>query len=197
MIAASFHEQFEALVPKFKESAAIAFRTLSPSDRYEAVADVLAAAWSAWCGLIRRGKNPLEVGPFGILSNAIRYVRTGRRVGHKGCGRGQMDPWNRRAQKALGFRVVSLASAQRDGELKAWIARDHRSTPAEHAAFLIDFEDWLGRLSDRRRLSAELLARGYGTKEVALQVGVTPGAISQARAELARNWNEFQRERTV
>ena len=90
-----------------------------------------------------------------------------------------MDPWSWRAQKANGFNLVSLASARQEGELKAWIANDHRSTPADHACFLIDFEDWLGRLSERRRLSAELLSQGFGTNEVALQVGVTPAAISQ------------------
>jgi hypothetical protein len=63
--------------------------------------------------------------------------------------------------------------------------------------FLIDFKDWLGRLSERRRLSAELLSQGYGTKEVADQLGVTPGAISQARTALARNWDKFQQDRTA
>jgi hypothetical protein len=81
--------------------------------------------------------------------------------------------------------------------LKSWFANDHRSTPADHVAFLIDFEDWLGRLPVRRRLSAELLSQGYGTKEVAVQVGVTSGAISQARTELARSWSEFQQDRTA
>ena len=141
MTATCFHEQFEALLPKIKESARFAFRALNPGDRDEAVADVCAAAWSAWHGLIRRGKNPLEVGPYGILTNAIRYVRNGRRVGNRGCGRGRMDLWNHRAQKGLGFRLVSLASAQQEREVKAWIANDHRSTPADHAAFLIDLQE--------------------------------------------------------
>jgi DNA-directed RNA polymerase specialized sigma24 family protein len=196
MTALAFQQQFEELLPQLKEVAGYAFRRRNPQDKEEAIADVCAAAWSAWHGLIKRGKNPLEVGPSGILANAIRYVRNGRRVGNRGCGRGRMDPWNWRAQKAHGFSLVSLASARQEGDLKAWIANDHRSTPADHAAFLIDFEDWLGRLSERRRRSAELLAQGYGTGEVAQQVGVTPAAISQARTELARNWGEFQQERT-
>jgi hypothetical protein len=108
-----------------------------------------------------------------------------------------MDLWNHRSQKALGFRLLSLASAQQEGELKSWVANDHRSTPADHAVFLIDFGNWLDRLPERRRLSAELLSQGYGTGEVAVQLGVTPGAISQARTELARSWNEFQRDRTA
>ena len=194
MTALAFQKQFEELLPQLKEVAGFAFRRRNPQDREEAIADVCAAAWSAWHGLIKRGKNPLEVGPSGILANAIRYVRNGRRVGNRSCGRGRMDPWNWRAQKAHGFCLVSLASARQEGDLKAWIANDHRSTPADHAAFLIDFEDWLGRLSERRRRSAELLAQGYGTGEVAQQVGVSPAAISQARTELARNWSEFQQD---
>jgi hypothetical protein len=197
MNASSFHQEFESLLPKIKEAARFAFRGLNPCDRDEALADLIAATWSAWSGLIKRGRSPLEVGPIGILNFALKYVRAGRRVGNPGSGRGRMDLWSHRAQRALGFRLISLASARRQGALRSWIASDHRSTPADHAVFLIDFEDWLGRLSERRRLSAELLSQGYGTKEVADQLGVSPGAISQARTELAGNWNEFQGDRTV
>jgi hypothetical protein len=126
------------------------------------------------------------------LKFALRYVRGGKRVGNPGSGRGRMDLWSHRARRSLGFRLISLASATRQGELRSWVANDRRSTPADHAAFLIDFAAWLGQLPERRRLSAVLLSQGYGTKEVALQVGVTPAAISQARTELARNWASFQ-----
>jgi hypothetical protein len=197
MTARCFHEQFEALLPKIQESARFAFRGLNACDRDEAEADLIAASWAAWAGLIKRGKSPLEVGPIAILRFALRYVRGGKRVGNPGSGRGRMDLWNHRTQRVLGFRLISLALARRKGKLRSWIASDHRSTPADHAVFLIDFEDWLGRLSERRRLSAELLSQGHGTKEVADQLGVTPGAISQARTELARNWDEFQQDRTA
>jgi hypothetical protein len=128
----------------------------------------------------------------GILINAVKYVKSGRRVGNKGSGRGRMDIWNHRTQRATGFKLINLAAAQRDGELRAWVASDHRSTPATHAAFLIDFQDWLGRLSERRRQSALLLAEGFGTKEVSQQLGVSPAAISQARTALEKDWIEFQ-----
>ena len=194
MTAICFHEQFEALMPKIKEAAGFSFRGLNPTDRDEAVADVLAAVWSSWHGLIKRGKNPLEIGPYGILTNAIKYVRHGRRVGNPGSGRGRMDLWQRKTQRLGGFKLVSLTAAQRNGTIRAWVATNHRSTPAEHAAFLIDFENWLGRLSEKRRRSAELLAQGFGTLEVAQQVGLSPAAISQARTELARNWRAFQKD---
>ena len=129
-----------------------------------------------------------------VLNNGIRYTRNGRRVGYPGSGRGRTDLWQRKTQRLGGFKLVSLAAAQRDGTIRAWVASDHRSTPATHAAFLIDFHDWLGRLSERRRQSALLLAEGFGTNEVAQKVGVTPAAISQARTALERNWKEFQQD---
>jgi DNA-directed RNA polymerase specialized sigma24 family protein len=192
MIASSFHREFESLLPKIRETARFAFRSLNLSDQDEAIADVCAAAWSAWHGLIRRGRNPLEVGPMGILINAVKYVKSGRRVGNKGSGRGRMDIWNHRTQRATGFKLISLAAAQRDGELRAWVASDHRSTPATHAMFLIDFQDWLGRLSERRQQSALLLAEGFGTREVSQQLGISPSAISQTRAALEKDWDAFQ-----
>ena len=72
-----------------------------------------------------------------------------------------------------------------------WIG-DRRSRPADEAAFRVDFAAWLGQLPGRRRHVAELLAEGRATSEVARRLGVTPGAISQARAALARSWADFQ-----
>jgi hypothetical protein len=197
MTASCYHEQFAALMPKFKVAARFAFRRLNRSDRDEAILDVCAAAWCSWHGLIQRGKDPLEIGPYGILANAIRYVKNGRRVGNPGSGRGRLDLWNHRSQKALGCRLLSLSSAQREGERRAWVANDRRSSPADNAVFLVDFEDWLGRLPERRRRAAELLSQGYGTGEVAGQLGVTAGAISQARVELARSWEAFQQDQSA
>ena len=64
-------------------------------DHEEAVAEARAAAWSAWHGLIRKGKDPLAVGVTGIANNAIRYVRNGRRVGNTSCG---PAPWTSSAR---------------------------------------------------------------------------------------------------
>jgi hypothetical protein len=194
MTATCFHKQFESLIPKIRETARFAFRSLNPSDRDEASADLIAATWAAWSGLIKRCRSPLEVGPSGILNFALKYVRSGRTVGNPGAGRGRTDLWRRKAQRLGGFKLVSLATAQRDGDVKAWIASDNKSTPADHATFLIDFQTWLGRLPERRRRAAELLSQGFGTLEVARRVGLSPGAVSQARTALERNWKEFQAE---
>jgi hypothetical protein len=87
MTAYSFHREFELLLPKIKEAVRFSFRGLNPCDRDEAVADLIAATWSAWSGLIKRGRSLLEVGPIGILNFAVKYLRGVKRVGNPGCGR--------------------------------------------------------------------------------------------------------------
>ena len=85
------HQQFEIALPAIMTAAEFAFRRRRRQDREEAIAEVRAAAWSAWHGLLERGKDPLAVGVWGIANNACRYVRNGRRIGNRNCGRGRMD----------------------------------------------------------------------------------------------------------
>jgi hypothetical protein len=161
------------------------------------VAEATAAAWSAWRGLIAKGKDPLAVGVTGIANNAIRYVRNGRRVGNTTCGRGAMDVF-RKAQKARDFKVVSLDSNDQFipgwlvGTWKEWLACDHRVGPADAAAFRVDFAAWLTGLPKRKRQIAELLAEGHEPGLVALMVGVSPARASQLRHELEASWRAFQ-----
>ncbi len=191
------HQQFEAALPAIVNSARHAFRHWRPQDREEAVADCRAAAWSAWHGLIRRGKDPIAVGITGIAYNAVRYVKKGRRVGRRHCGRGAMDVWNYRAQLARQFRLVSLDEARDSSfhSVESWrdcLATDHRFGPADAAVFQLDFATWLNSLSTTARRVAELLAAGYRTVETAEVCRLSPGRVSQLRAELMRSWRAFQ-----
>jgi hypothetical protein len=196
-------EQFTATLNAVEVAARYAFRRRRRQDREEAVAEARAAAWSAWQGLLKQGKDPLVVGVTGIANNAIRHVRNGRKLGNPTCGRGSRDVWHPCAQRACGYRVVGLdrdAVSERGPGRDAWrewLACDNRVGPADEAAFRVDFATWLAGLPGRKRQIAELLAEGHRTGEVAGQLGVTAGAISQTRVELARSWGEFQRDRTA
>jgi DNA-directed RNA polymerase specialized sigma24 family protein len=200
--SASAHRQFEAALPAIKQSARYALRRRR-HDRDDLLAEVIACAWKAWHGLVDRGRNPVVVGVTAIAAWAARHALKGRRIGNRGGGRGAMDIFHRRAQAIGSFRVDSYDSGpasltgSEPGGWKDWLAADRRITPADEACFRLDFEDWLSRLPARRRQTAELLAQGHGTLEVARRVGVTPAAVSQARAWLARNWREFQGETSV
>src|SRR4051794_3843906 len=149
----SVHRQFEAALPAITSAARYAFRRRRPQDRDEAVAEARACAWKAWRGLVARGKDPVTVGVSGIAGYAVRHVLNGRRLGHRGGGRGSMDVFHRRAQAARGFRVVSLGRDSDTGSevWKEWLACDHRVGPADEACFRVDFAAWLGGLPGRKR----------------------------------------------
>ena len=194
--------QFTTQLPAVDNAVRWAFRRWRPlrqQEYEEALAEARAAAWSAWCGLLSRGKDPLQVGVHAIANNAARYVFHGRKIARRSGGRGAMDVHHRKAQAACGFAILSLDG---NGQLatrnacgwRDWIVTDHRCTPADQAAFRIDFADWMASLPLRRRLTAELLAQGYGTLDVALAVGISAPAVSQARSWLAESWRNYQGE---
>jgi hypothetical protein len=77
---------------------------------------------------------------------------------------------------------------------REWLAEDNRVSPADEAAFRLDFRAWMDGLPGRKRRIAELLALGHETGAVAALLGVTPSAVSQSRTWLARSWRRFQGE---
>src|SRR4051794_22073710 len=160
---ASAQQSFTATLSAVEDAVKFAFRKrLRPQEYEEALAEARAAAWSAWHGLVKRGKDPLAVGVHGIANNAVRYVRNGRRLGNTNCGRGAMDVHHPRAQAECGFKVVSLddhvnSAATTVGTWKEWVAADNRISPAGEAAFRLDFEAWLSGLPPKKRRIAELL----------------------------------------
>ena len=192
-------EQFTATLSAVEDAVKFAFRRrLRPQEYEEALVEARAAAWSAWHGLVERGKDPVEVGVHGIAANAIRWVRARRKVGNTTCGRGAMDVYHPRAQAACGFTLVSLDCDRVDagdstaGSWREWLAEDNKVTPADEAAFRLDFEGWLAVLPGRKRWVAELLAEGHEGIIVARTVGIAPSRVTQLRSELAANWREFQ-----
>jgi DNA-directed RNA polymerase specialized sigma24 family protein len=196
---ASAHEQFVAALPAIRQSARYALRRRR-RDREDLLAEAIACAWKAWHGLVDRGRNPVDVGVTAIAAWAARHALKGRRIGNRSGGRGAMDIFHHRAQKLRSFRVVSFdsnaatSSGSGHATWRDWLVADRRVSPADEACFRLDFQDWLSRLPARRRKTAELLAQGEGTLEVARSVGISPPAISQARGWLARSWRDFQDE---
>ena len=196
---AAAQEQFTATLKAVEDAARYAFRRRRRQDREEALAEARAAAWSAWHGLIRKGKDPVEVGVTGIANNAVRNVRQGRRIGNRTCGRGAMDVQHPRVRRALGLRVVAFAelAGPRVGSWRDWLAEDNRVTPADEAIFHLDYQAWLAGLAEPKRRVAELLAEGHEPGLVARLVGVSPARVSQLRTELAGSWESFQGSASV
>ena len=187
-------QQFTAYLPAIDNAARFAFRRRRRQDREEALAEARAAAWSAWAGLLRRGKDPVEVGVTGIANNAVRNVRQGRRIGNRTCGRGAMDVQHPRVRRALGLRVVPFeeVAGPPPGSWQQWLAEDNRVTPADEACFRLDFSAWLAGLPERKRRVAELLAEGHEGVVVARLVGIAQSRVCQLRRELEASWRAFQ-----
>jgi hypothetical protein len=194
---ASADVQFVAALPAIRQSARFLLRRRR-WHRDELLDEAVACAWRAWRGLVLRGRNPVLVGVTGIARWAVRHALKGRRIGHRGGGRGAMDVFHPRAQRLRSFLVVSLDpdadAAPGPASWKDGLVADRRVTPADEACFRLDFEAWLASLPERRHRTALLLAQGHGTLEVARHVGLSPAAVSQARSRLARSWSEFQGE---
>ena len=190
------HAVFLTALPDIDDVLRFLFRKYPSRLRAEALADARAACWHAWHGLLKRGKDPLAVGPTGIARNAARYVKAGRQLGCGTSGHGSMDVYNRKAQQKRGLTLVSLDEEldSEPGAWREWTAEDNRVSPADEAAFRIDFEEWLAALPERKRAIAELLAGGHEGIIVARMVGVSTGRVCQVRHELVANWEEFQRQ---
>ena len=63
---AEVHKQFTDALPGMQNAIHLHIRHLPRRLRDEALQDAIAACWLAWHGLVRRGKDPLQVGPTGI-----------------------------------------------------------------------------------------------------------------------------------
>ena len=164
---ASAHQQFESALPALHKN----FRYLLRRrwrDRDDLLAEAVACAWKAWVVSSSKGRDPVAVGVSGIAAFAARHTLKGRRIGNRNGGRHKMDVQHRRSQQLGGYKVISYDSGPArperlgPGVWKEWVATDHHTSPADAAAFRLDFSSWLSSLPERRRITAELLAEGAG-----------------------------------
>jgi hypothetical protein len=193
-------QEFTATLSAVEDAVHYAFSgRLRPQEYEEALAEAKAAAWCAWNGLLKRGKDPLVVGVHGIARNAVRWVRARRKVGNRSSGRGSMDIQHPRVRRDLGLRVVSFSELAwpQVGSWRDWLAEDNSISPADEAIFHLDYEAWLAGLAEPKRRVAELLAVGHEPGLVARLVGVSPARVSQLRHELEASWREFQAPASV
>lgn len=196
----SVQQQFEAALPSMDNVIRHYFRNWPARRRADALADARAALWAAWHSLVRRGKDPLQVGITGIAARCCLYASSGRKLGNANRGRACLDIFDRRARRRLGIEIISIEeptgieSASGSEGWRGWLAGNNRVTPADEAAFRVDFARWLADLPERKRMMAELLLQGHETGVVASHLGVTPGAVSQARGWLESSWRAYQGE---
>jgi hypothetical protein len=188
----AWQDLFVSLLPAIRNHARFAFRRLSPELREECIQETVCNACSAVARLAELGKLDLAYGgPLAVF--AVAQVREGRKVGgHLNCC-DVMSPYCQRRKNIAVERLDHF-----DHEENAWqeaVIQDTRSTPVpDIVSFRIDFDEWLGRMSQQKRRLAKVLALGHRTNEVAKRFQLSAGRVAQLRKEFAESWEIFQRE---
>jgi hypothetical protein len=179
------------MLPVIYRYARISFRDLDPESREDAVAEVIANVTVAIARLAQRGRLRLAF-PTVLARYGIAQYRDGRRVGNSFRISEVLSP---NAQRKKGFVVERLDRREEDsGEWCEAVVADHRTPVPEQVAFRIDFPQWLAGMPRKKRAIAESLALGNTTTDVARHFELSPGRVSQLRAELYRSWQDFHQE---
>jgi hypothetical protein len=182
------------MLPTIRRQVAVTFRCAPPDVRDEMIAAVTANSLIAYLRLTEQGRAE-RVFPSALARYGILEVLAGRSVGGQRRIGEVLSPT---AQRVKGFAVESIDYFDSDED--AWreiVIEDKRASPAEIAAFRIDFSDWLGKLPARIRAIALMLGGGETTTATARSFGVTPARVSQLRVWLRNHWLEFQGELPV
>ena len=186
----AWHAGFLRMSPVIHRYAQRALRCFGAEARADAVQEVLACSLVAYVKLYERGRVHLAF-PSVLVRYAVAQFRCGRRVGTPGNSRDLFSPL---ASRRRGVYVNELDQHGNAVDWRDGVAEDRNSTPADIAAFRIDFAAWLRSLPRRQRGIAQLLAVGETTSDTARRFGVSAGRISQIRRELEWSWREYHGE---
>jgi hypothetical protein len=191
-VTAKHQELFvTTMLPTITRIARQNFSHLDPEAKEEATAEVIAAAFIMFVGLVRDGRESLAF-PSVLAMYGVRRVRIGRPAA---------TPMNVRDVSSLYCQLKKGVSLERldqyDRNEGGWmeiLVEDKHATPADIAATRIDFSDWLRTLSRRTRKIAEVLSTGETTGNVAKRFHLSAARISQLRRQLYEAWLEFTGE---
>lgn len=186
-----WHAEFLEMLPKIADHASFSFRHLKGESREEMIQEVITNACSAYARLVEQGRS--EAASWSSLARfAVRQTRAGRKVGSSLNIR---DVCSRHCQIRKGVNVQSLSRwDEQEQEWRDMVVEDRHSTPADVAAFRIDFREFLRTLSRRNRKLALRLARGHATSWIARKFKISAGRVSQLRRELFEDWQRFHGE---
>ena len=183
-----WHAKFLAMLPKVIRYARTAFRELDPEAREDLVQECIANCCCAYARLVERGRQHVAF-PVKLANFAVRQIRDGRRVGRKANVK---DAYDQHARIRNGHQLKHIG-APRDqrGGWREQLVENKRTSPADLAAFKLDFDAWLRTLSGRDRRMATDLGMGERTGDVAKKYGVSASRVSQLRRQLQTSWEEF------
>ena len=174
-----WRQRFVNMLPLIVSYVARAFRLLRPEERDEAVQEAVAGAFTAYAGLVERGKENLAF-PSVLARFSAAQVRAGRRVAGK---LNIQDVSSVHCQRSKQIRLGRLDRFDPvEGCWREAIVEDLRTPVADQACFRIDFPAWLRTLSSRERTMAQAMMRDEGTNDLSRKFGVSAGRSSAPTA---------------
>ena len=183
-----WHAAFVDMLPTIIRYAKASFRNLDSDAREDLVQECIANCLVAFVRLVERDKQSIAY-PNVLAMYAVKQIKDGRRVGKRACVN---DVYDIHAKVSGGYQLYHIGSPrdQRVG-WRNQLIENKRTSPADLAAFKLDFNAWLPSLSRRDRCVAEDLAMGERTGDVAKKYGVSPSRVSQLRRRLQESWEQF------
>jgi hypothetical protein len=186
----SWQQSFLAVMPAILTHARIRFRRMPWHRREDAIAEAIACACVNYQRLAAQGR--LHRAYVSSLSGfSARHVAQDRHVGGSQNARDLLSPL---AQRKHGFTLQSLNSAHDCRGWRSLVGEDRHYSPADVAAFRIDFGQWMRTHTHRHRRIIGRLASGDGTYAVADRFGLSPARVSQLRRKYEHSWHIFQGE---
>ncbi len=180
-----------AMLPTITRIAHQNFAHLDPEAKAEATAEVVAAAFIMFVGLVRDGRESLAF-PSVLAMYGVRRVRIGRQAATPNNVR-DISSLYCQLQKGVTLERLDRYDCEQGGWMEV-LVEDRHSGPADVARVRIDFADWLRTLPRRTRRIAQVLATGETTSAVAKRFHVSVARISQLRRQLYEAWLEFTGE---
>ena len=178
-------ERFLAMLPRIREKLVFEFREMKAEELEEALAECYANAWFAYRRLVELGKELLAYA-YPLATYAAKHYRTGRRVTGD-LAREVMSPL---CERRHGVTCARFHVGQWDD----FSAEHSHATPADLAAFRVDFAAWLETLSPFKRTVLEMLRDGERVTDIASKLGCSQPRISHIRRELDNSWKAFHGE---
>ena len=185
-------DAFLPMLPRIQRHAEQAFRGRSPEAKEEAVQAAIADAFVAYARLVARDRDhlahPSPLGRFGVV-----HVRSGRRVGTSMNRADVMSEVPSHSRP----KVVRCHSEQTWQAVLAPQVGRRCNTPADQVAFRMDFQEWLRTIAPRDRQLIMLLARGERSGDVASELDISPGRVTQLRHALRHHWRCWRGEAAI
>jgi len=168
------------LLPKLQQFAAIAFRTCRTELREELAAEVIGRCYCAYHRLVQLDRED-QAHPISLMRFAVKQVGIGLQLG---CPRNRCDVSSRYCRLKSGVTVRSLNDRFAESGWQDLAIENRHASPAETAAFRVDFAAWLITLPSRDRKIALLLSTGEETYRVAKRFQLTAHGLDDQGREL-------------